>query len=206
MNEITYYLSLCVWLISLNVMSLSSSMLSHVAIILFYGFVLQKTIIIIKAILMELYKMESGSHYDIELGMTPIANCCLKCESFTWSLCSTRTTRQCLCTRSLRMYITWWLDSNFTDISVQFTYTFSTVNSPRKLRFPIPFPEHWLSYLKLEPWIVLPKTPRHSPSPWCSFWVKIQWHYTFATFSLSIHPSRHRWVDSMSWLLWDLLQ
>lgn len=62
MNEITYYLSLCVWLISLNVMSLSSSMLSHVAIILFYGFVLQKTIIIIKAILMELYKMESGSH------------------------------------------------------------------------------------------------------------------------------------------------
>lgn len=50
-----------------------------------------------------------------------------------------------------------------------------------------------------------PNNSRDSLSPWCSFWVKIQRHYTSATLSLSIHPSRHKWVDSLSWLLWDLL-
>lgn len=91
-----------------------------------------------------------------------MVNCFLKWEPFTWSIRNTGTTRQCLCTLSLRMSITRQLDSNFMGFAVQFTYsflTFSTVNGTAKLRLPMPFSGPDSGYLNPESWMVLPTTP-----------------------------------------------
>lgn len=174
---------------------------------LFTAFVLRKIIIIIKAILIGCYKMQAGSHLDIAPGMTPAVNCFLKCEPFTRSICNTGTTWQCLCTLSLRMSVTRQLDSNF--MGFEFSLHILSLPSLQSMAqlspdFPSLSQDPDSGYLNLESWIVLPTTPETAFLPDAVSESKIQRHYTSATFCLSIHPSRHKWVDSLSWLLWDL--